>query len=1003
MKPTIYYFLLLLSFACQTSIQPDKNYTKNQEALSTLEKLEVMEDFEVNLFAAEPLIADPVDMEIDENGNLYVVEMHGYPLDLSNSGVIKKLIDTDNDGLPDSAEVFADSLKLPTGIMRWKNGFIVTDAPDVFYLEDTNGDGKADKKETLLTGFALSNPQHNLNSPNFGLDNWIYLGHESAITPFVHTKEFGDEGEEVRFTDNAQAVSLETNANGRMVRFKPDTYQLEALSGQTQFGHTSDPWGHRIYTSNADHLFHEVIQADYLSLNSNLLVPDATQYIPDYGDAVKIFPITENPNHQLLTDVGVITSSCGVTWYNGGTFGETFNKVTFIAEPVHNLVHADIIAPNGATFTAKRLLENKEFLASKDPWFRPVNFYVGPDGALYVLDYYRQIIEHPEWMSEEVNQSGALYNGKDKGRIYKITPKNATKSQNWLNKLAIGKQSPEEWVALLDHTNGWYRQTAQRLLFQHNENIPIDALKSLLINAKNPEAKIPALWLLYDKGVMSEEILIQLLKDKTPGVRENAIKVTELHLRDGNTLSEKLTQTLFALKNDTDPKVRYQLLCTTGFLPNASSISNEILDQDIEDPWIGIAAIAAHPNKEELLLDHAITQFAKDSSANTATFFTMLAASIANAKNHGALGKIIHYNSSAWWQTPALSGINQLWQYKSPTIVLNENDKKALIDLINHSNNPQLVEEAITLLGITGFPIGRKTDEIVAKAKNALSNTNSDSLTKTNAIRLLSQVDPKSYREDFIALVAKKESDYIKMAALQALHNEPDISSCTSIIDLFPSFTEKVKQEAIAVLTSNKSFIMLLLEAIEMGKIDQSNLGWRKTVELMNYYDESIRNYARQLLAINEDRKAVLQPYLAVVNNKGDALKGKVLFEKLCATCHQAEGINGIDFGPNLATLKSRNPHSIITEIIHPNNSIADQYQLWEIDLQNGNKISGIINQENSEQVVLKLMSGEQTVISRSNISSMKKAILSAMPEGFENSISVEQIPDLVAFIKQMD
>jgi putative membrane-bound dehydrogenase-like protein len=169
-----------------------------EDALATIE---VAEGFRVELVAAEPLISDPVAMEIDEAGRIYVVEMHGYPLDKGGSGKIKLLSDTDGDGKMDKSTVFAEGLTLPNGIMRWKKGVIVTDAPDVLYLEDQNNDGVSDSKQVLLTGFALSNPQHNLNSPVYGLDNWIYLAHEPSVTAKVFQKEFGDQGQEIVFLD----------------------------------------------------------------------------------------------------------------------------------------------------------------------------------------------------------------------------------------------------------------------------------------------------------------------------------------------------------------------------------------------------------------------------------------------------------------------------------------------------------------------------------------------------------------------------------------------------------------------------------------------------------------------------------------------------------------------------------------------------------------------------------------------------------------------------------
>ncbi|HRQ90945.1 MAG TPA: dehydrogenase, partial [Bacteroidia bacterium] len=207
-----------------------------------LKSFELAEGFQIELLAAEPLLADPVAMEIDEQGRLYVVEMPGYPLDLEFSGKVRLLTDSDGDGTLDQSTVFAEGLRFPNGILRWKQGVLVTDAPDLIYLEDTDGDGRADKREVVLTGFALSNPQHIVNTPMLGLDNWIYLANEPATVPRIYADTFGDTGSEIRFPGR-DAPMLPKNANGRRVRLQPDTHRLEALSSASQYGQTSDPWG----------------------------------------------------------------------------------------------------------------------------------------------------------------------------------------------------------------------------------------------------------------------------------------------------------------------------------------------------------------------------------------------------------------------------------------------------------------------------------------------------------------------------------------------------------------------------------------------------------------------------------------------------------------------------------------------------------------------------------------------------------------------------------------
>src|SRR5262245_38883751 len=375
-------------------------------------------------------------MEFDENGRVYVVEDPGYPLNVEGKvGRIIVLEDTDGDGRLDRRTVFADRLTMPTGIMRWKKGVLVTDAPDVLYLEDSDGDGKADVRRVVLTGFAFSNPQHTVNNPVYGLDNWIYLAPEGPATAVIFTKEFGDRGSDLRFPDLPSGPTLKPAR--RTVRFRPDTHELEYLSSSTQFGHSFDEWGHHFTVSNEDHIREEVIAARYLSRNPALPVGAAMERISDHRPAADVYPIAQNGRVEMLSGVGSFTSACSITVYQGGAW-PSLGLFSLVAEPAQNLVHRDMLTPRGATYLAKRAHEGVEFLASTDPWFRPVNLYVAPDGAIYLIDYYRYTIEHPEWMATKTHNSPDLYKGDDRGRIYRIAPEKPLPSPG---RIQLGKAS----------------------------------------------------------------------------------------------------------------------------------------------------------------------------------------------------------------------------------------------------------------------------------------------------------------------------------------------------------------------------------------------------------------------------------------------------------------------------------------------------------------------------------------------------------------------------------
>ncbi|MCU0449069.1 MAG: c-type cytochrome [Bernardetiaceae bacterium] len=984
-----------------------------------LADFEVADGLEIELFAAEPLVADPVAMEVDENGLVYVVEMHGYPLDKSGTGRVKILTDTDADGYPDQATVFADSLVLPTGIMRWKNGVIVTDPPHVWYLEDQNGDHRADLKRILLTGFALSNPQHNVNTPLFGLDNWIYLAHESSITPSVYQEEFGDKGREVHFPDRPE-VRLPQNANGRNVRFKPASYELEMCAGETQFGQTFDPFGRHILNSNGHHLFHEVIADRYLRRNPDLLVADATQSLPDHGDACEVYPITQNPEHQLLTDVGVITSACGVTWYTGGLFPEKYQNLTVVAEPVHNLVHADFVRDSATSFVASRVWANREFLASKDPWFRPVNFYIGPEGALYVIDYYRQIVEHPEWMAEDVGKSGKLYNGTDQGRIYRLKPKGQPLPT--IAQLAtLGKADGERLVKALASPNLWFRRQAQRLLLHRADLTIIPLLEKTIRDNPSPEAVVHALWTWHGLSPqVKEEIFLLALQNTHPGVRENAIKILEnAYGLAGKTEAEKAEQPrlppavlarLLALQNDPSAKVRFQLLCTLGYLDNAPSLAarSALLVRDIEDPWVHYAALSAAQGQELALLDFAVQQLATQPTEGRGRFFAHVAGLIGlggNAQKINALFTKIGQNrpaSQAWWQAACLAGLAQALPH-APELASADlyQVKSQLINYLANENPPILRQASLQLLAVVGLPPSAELKPAVAQALQRLTNPGTPEDLRIEALQLLGLAQPDQHVSHFERALAPHEPLPVQKAALQALDRTEGAQACRFLLQQWTNFTAEIRHEAISLFFKNPARTRALLAALEKQQVSPQAINWPDQVRLLNHHDLALRQRARVVLANPEMNKAeILAKYKTALATPGDAVNGAKVYQTYCTQCHQMNGTLGKAIGPDLGTLKNRQPLSIALEVLAPGNSIADGYEYWTVEKTNGEKTAGLLSEETATALTLKDLAGRTTVIPRREVAKLTAATASVMPNGFASTIGPAAMADLVTFIK---
>ena len=337
-----------------------------KEALKTIR---VAPEFEVELVAHEPTVIDPVALDWSADGTMWVVEMRDYPngVDGKPGAVVKRLRDAEGDGFYESAEVFLDNLNFANGLMPWRNGVLISAAPDILFAEDRDGDGKADRVEKLFTGFVEGNQQHRMNGFELGLDNWIHGAN-------------GDSGGTVVSVKTGERTAI----GGRDFRFRPDTGEFEATSGQTQFGRPRDDWGNWFGGANYTWGWHYFLPEHYLARNPRLAVRTSRRSLNDSGEGTRAFPISRL--QQRFNDIGMaghVTSGCSFAPYRGELFGEEFERSILICEPVHNLIHREVLEADGVSFSSNRSEseQGREFLASTDPWFRPVNTKTGPDGG----------------------------------------------------------------------------------------------------------------------------------------------------------------------------------------------------------------------------------------------------------------------------------------------------------------------------------------------------------------------------------------------------------------------------------------------------------------------------------------------------------------------------------------------------------------------------------------------------------------------------------------------
>jgi putative membrane-bound dehydrogenase-like protein len=932
-------------------------------------------------------------MEFDENGRIFVVEAPGYPLNMqAKVGRIVLLEDNDDDGRAERASVFADGLTMPTGIMRWKQGVLVTDAPDVIYFEDTNGDGRADIRKVALTGFAFTNPQHTVNTPVYGLDNWIYLAHEGPTTAVIFPEQFGDRGGQLRFSDRPDAPRLEPAR--RMVRFRPDTGQLEYLSSSSQFGHSFDAWGHHFTVSNEDHIREEVVRAAYLTRNADLPVGSAMSRISDHRPAADVYPIAPNPRVEMLSGVGSFTSACGITVYLGGAFPSSLGLFALVAEPAHNLVHRDVLTHAGATHIARRAQNGVEFLASTDPWFRPVNFYIGPDGAIYVVDYYRMIIEHPEWMATHTHGSGDLYKGEDRGRIYRVSPERRLASPR---RIRLGDATDDELVKLLASPNIWWRRTAQRLLVDRRRDNAVRALESLLATSQSPVARLHALWTLDGLGKLETTVVERALEDPEAGVRENAIRLVEPRLASNPQLVEKV----IALERDADERVQFQLLLTLGGIDTKSSrtAQDRLLARRLDDPWMQIAALSASSDRAAALFRTAVAQADKQSTAR-ATFFHQIAAVIGARQRPNELRDLLlallrpSSPASSWWRAASLDGLAQGLGASAAGANLSQD---LLLKLFESSDAP-VRRASLRVLAVTGLPSAARP--VLLRAAATADDRNLDPVLRADAIGLLALSDPAAHEALFTKLIDPQQPEPVQVAAVGALGRVTRVTIGTYLIERWKSMTPTVRMEAADAMFRDRERQRLLLEAIRAGTIPPWTLAFRHRRQLLMNRDASLRETARSLLEDSAgERNAVLTRYQAALASNGDPDKGRQVYERVCASCHTLNGL-GREVGPDLGTIRNRPAQAILSDIIVPSQSIAQNYESYVVETRSRGIIEGVLGAQTPTTITIRHEGREDEVIRRADITDMRITDLSMMPADLDSQITVEQMADLLTFLR---
>ena len=538
----------------------------------SLKALHVKPGFKAEIVACEPLVQDPIFVDWDARGRMWVVEMGDYPFHDHNGethhGRVKVLEDTDGDGIYDKATIFLDDLTYPTGLACWKNGVFIASVPEVFFVAEENG--KPGKRTPILQGFTQGNPQHLVNGFAWGLDGWLYGGN-------------GDSGGKITEVKSGRQHDL----SGRDFRFNPATGEFQLQPGKAQYGRWRDDFGNWFANNNSNLGWHYFLDDRYLARNPQLGVRTIKQDLNRGG--MHLFPVSAPVRRLNQPDsVNTLTSGCSLIPYRDTLFGAAYAGSVFICEPANNLVHREVLEADGITFTSHRADDEKEseFLASEDNWSRFTQARTGPDGCLYVVDFYRLILEHPEWIPKQMIEHLDLRAGSDMGRIYRISPSDA-KRRAVPNLAAM---NDAELAKMLESPNGWTRDTAQRLLIERGAKWSSEVLSGGIA------AQVQQLWTMHTLGTLQPALLRNAMRDKHAVIREHAARIAENFLNDATMLTA-----LCDLANDDDVRVRVQVAFSLGESKDAriAAVLSALAKRDAATPGMLIALLSSSPHHAE--------------------------------------------------------------------------------------------------------------------------------------------------------------------------------------------------------------------------------------------------------------------------------------------------------------------------------------------------------------------------------------------------------------------
>jgi putative heme-binding domain-containing protein len=960
-------------------------------ANQSLNRFRHPDDLSISLVLSEPQITQPVDISFDHRGRLWVVQYNQYPFPkgVKITGVdnhmrlnfdkvplpppvgekgadkITMFEDTDGDGRFDKSTDVISGLNIATSVALGRGKVWVLSPPYLLAYPDADGDGRPEGKPVVhLEGFGLEDTHAVANSLCWGPDGWLYGGQGSTATAKVSSR-----------------VSKNVSFQGQAIwRYHPETeiFEIYAEGGGNTFNVEIDSKG-RVYSgnNNADR-GPNFKQGAYYPKSLGKHGPHTNPYVFGNLENMALKGDAKRFTHALIK-------------YEGGTLPERYHEKMIALNPLLRYIQMGDFVPDGSTFSN---IDREKILETDDNWFRPVAIKAGPDGAVYVSDWYDSRLSHVDprdtW-------------DKASGRIYKIQGKNAPAA---LAKFDLSKYSNDQLTELLSNPNKWYRQQALRQFADRRDRSAIPKLLSLM-RSNRPQTALEAFWALNLSGGLTDDILLETLKHKDPHVRMWAVKLSGDQRKVSPRVSNGLAQ---IASKEPHAEVRSQLTCTARRLPASDAlpiIHNLIINHDdSEDPdmplltWWAIEAKAGTDRTallnffqdkkvwdrkivKEALLKRIMQRYVMAGEPGDLDACTELL-KMAPSKEAGAL---------------LMAGLEEGLRGRKITD-LPANLLAAVKPYQTESSE-----------GALGLDLRQGKREALDQAFKIIADPRENIALRLGYIRILGELNqPASVPVLLSVVLTSKSSGAIRQAALQALqrYNQPEIG--LKILEAYPDGLRAdpdVRVAALSLFASRTSWTTQLMgDIVQTKKIHKEDVPDQIVRRMMLLNDKGIQTDVEKLWpkvkfsSSAEINNQITRAEKALSTGNGMATQGKIIFSNLCGSCHKLFNEGG-NIGPDLSGYDRSNHRELLLNIADPNAFIREGYVNYHIVTNDGRTVDGTITDQNNRTVTIKPFGEESLSLSVDQIKEMTPQKTSLMPERLLESVDDQQIRDLFAYIMQ--